>query len=69
MDKFESARVSIGFRKSETVIIEDEGQLSDQYVTVETKRSPDKKAIKTALKSGIAVRGARLQENQNIQIK
>ena len=68
-EKFESARVSIGFRKTEKVIIEGEELLEDRYVTIETKRIPNKKTIKEAIKTGTEVKGAYVQENKNIQIK
>ncbi|MCI8332639.1 MAG: siphovirus Gp157 family protein [Clostridiales bacterium] len=68
-EKFESARVCIGFRKSEKIIIENEAALEDKYITVETKRTPNKKALKEAIKAGAAVQGAHIQESKNIQIK
>lgn len=67
--KFDSARVSYSFRKSERVSISDESALPKKFLIKEIIYKPDKTAIKEALKSGIKVRGAVLEENQNLQIK
>lgn len=67
--KFETARVAFSFRKSEKVAISDESILPKKYLKKEVTYKPDKTAIKEALKNGQKVRGAVLEENQNLQIK
>jgi len=65
---FETPRVRISFRKS-TVTTIDESLLPKKWCTKKVIISPDKEAIKAALKAGQKIRGACLTENQNIQIK
>lgn len=66
-EKFKTPKVSISYRKSEAVEIEDVSLLSDEYLKF--KPEADKTKIKEALKSGTAVIGASLVEKNNIQIK
>lgn len=67
---FESAKVSVSFRKSEGVEVLDKAALDEKYwrTKTTTKREPDKTLIKEAIKSGVAVTGAILEERQNINI-
>ena len=67
---FESAKVSISFRKSEGVEVLDKAVLDEKYwrTKTSTKREPDKTLIKEAIKSGVAVAGAVLEERHNINI-
>ena len=66
---FESTKVSVTFRKSDAVIVDD-FILEDKYwrEKVTTKREPDKTLIKATIKSGLAVNGAYIEERQNIKI-
>ena len=66
-EKFKTPKVSISYRKSEAVEIEDVSLLSEDYLKF--KPEADKTKIKEALKSGTAVIGATLVEKNNIQIK
>lgn len=66
--KFSTARVAISFRKSESVNIKDSTAIPKEYLKYKDPE-PDKTAIKSVLKSGKAVPGAELVQNQNIQIK
>ena len=66
--KHETARVAFSFRKSE-VVEADIDRLPPQYITEKITKSPDKTAIKTALKSGEVIEGASLIVKQNLQIK
>ena len=59
--------IKLSFRKSESVEVDDIDALDDRFKRI--KIEPDKTAIKTALKLGEKVEGARLVENQNLQIK
>lgn len=66
--KYESARVSINFRKSETVEITDPNvELPEEYVRV--TKAPDKAALKDALKAGVKIDGVELREHQRMQVK
>ncbi len=67
--KFETSKVALSFRRSKTVIIDDESKIDKMFVKEKIEYSIDKKAVKQALESGQAVEGARILENQNLQIK
>ena len=66
--KFKSTRVSVSYRRSESVECDDLGQVDDEYLKY---REPDinKVKIKEAIKAGIQVDGCKLVEKQNIQIR
>jgi Neuraminidase (sialidase) len=68
-DKFEDEkkRFSISWRKSEKLIILDEKAISDEWIKTEIKY--DIAGMKSAMKSGEAVSGVELIQNQSIQIK
>lgn len=67
---FESAKVSVSFRKSEGVEVVDKEALDEKYWRTKTitKLEPDKTLIKEAIKAGVSVAGAILEERQNINI-
>lgn len=69
--KIEEPDIKVSTRKSESVSLDDESLLDKKFVKVEviTKQSPDKKAIKEAIKSGEEVKGAHLCTNYSLQIK
>ena len=67
--KLETARVSLGFRRSESVEVIDQAALPVEFIKVKMTETPDKAAIKKALKAGQQVAGAQLVENKNLQIK
>ena len=67
--KFEGVKVAYSFRKSEAVDILDESAIPSEYLKTKTEISPDKTAIKKAIKAGKEVAGAVVKENMNLQIK
>ena len=67
-EKFKTPRVSISWRKSESVSVDDISSVPDRFLKY-SDPAPDKTAIKKAIKSGEDVPGARLIEGKNIQIK
>lgn len=74
LDKIETARNRITFRKSETVEIADEvfikwAQMYRDDLLTYAEPKANKTEIKKALKSGAEITGAELRINQNIQIK
>ncbi|NLZ56231.1 MAG: siphovirus Gp157 family protein [Clostridiaceae bacterium] len=66
---FESPRVRLSFRRSEAVVDDDPDAIPVEYWRVKTETVLDKTALKTALKAGIEVPGARLEVRQNLQVK
>lgn len=72
-NKFNTSKVSISFRKSESVDISDIKKImnmddADSYLKY-SEPTPDKTAIKQAIKSGKTIPGCCLVEKKNIQIK
>ena len=67
-EKFKTPRVSISWRKSESVSVDDINSVPDKFLKY-SDPAPDKTAIKKAIKSGEDVPGAHLIEGKNIQIK
>ena len=72
MEKYQSARVSIGWRKSERVEIADEPgfiAVHPDFCATKVEVQPDRTLIKKTIKDGGEVTGAVLVESQSIQIK
>lgn len=67
IDKLSKDTFKCGYRKSESVEVDDLNAIPDDYVKVE--RKPDKTAIKKALKAGEQLDGVHIQENMNFYIK
>lgn len=67
-EKFKTPKVSISFRKSESVQVDDMTKLDNDYLKYATP-TVDKTKVKQALKAGIELQGVQLVTNQNIQIK
>lgn len=61
-EKFKTGRLSVSYRKSESVEITDPDEVPDAYQRTKVIFEPDKASIKDALKSGHEVPGARLVE-------
>ena len=66
-DKFKSDRVTISWRKSETVELAHD--FNNERFLIPQEPKIDKMGIKKALKDGEEIAGAMLIENQNIQIR
>jgi hypothetical protein len=69
INRLETPTLKISFRKSESVEIDNEAEIPAQFLKEKITYTIDKVAIKEAIKKGEVVIGARLQVNQNIQIK
>lgn len=68
-EKIETPRAKISWRKSEVVNILDENLIPSGYKSQKITEVIDKKEIKRAIKSGMAVAGADIKVNENIQIR
>lgn len=68
MPEIKGETLKLSFRKSESVLV-DEDVIGRDWCITKTTHQPDKAAIKKALKEGQAIPGARLVENQNLQIR
>lgn len=67
--KFSTWRCAVTFRKSEAVEIEDETLLPPELKTEKITYSPNKTAIKEAIKAGEEIPGCKLVERMNPTIK
>ena len=67
--KFKTTLVEVGFRKSESVVVDcDVFKLPDDYLKYKMPE-PDKTKIKAALKSGQSISGCRIEIKNNVSIK
>lgn len=66
--KFESAKVSVSFRKSESLEISEDATIPEAYLKFK-EPDVDKVGLKKAIKDGQTFEGISIVENQNIQIK
>ena len=66
--KFSTPKVAISFRKTSSVNVTDMSLLSIEYLKF-ADPTPDKTAIKNAIKAGASVAGAEIVEGQSISIK
>mgnify|MGYP000583482179 CR=1 FL=1 len=69
VEKIETPLIKLSFRNSESVEITNESQLDACFIVTKTVSTPDKKAIKDAIKNGELVCGATISYNKNLQIK
>lgn len=67
-ERFETSKLSVSWRKSESVNIEEGAILPDEYLVPVEPRA-DKTLLKKALKDGAVICGVELISKQNIQIK
>lgn len=68
---FKSNLFNFKTRKSTVVEVDEDciNALSEDYITTKTTVTPNKTAIKTALKNGLEINGCRLVEKHNLNIK
>jgi hypothetical protein len=71
IEKIEGPGITIGFRKSSAVVINEPGLIPDEYFRTPEPppAAPDKKAIADAIKAGKDVPGAHVEQRRNLQIK
>ena len=67
--KFKTSKVVLGYRKSTTVEIPNIDALDKEFIRIKTEVTPDKTAIKDAIKSGKHVEGAFLKDNINLSVR
>lgn len=69
-DKFEDAQIKVSYSKgSESVDVYDLTSLDAKYFVEKNTYTPDKKALKEALKSGEFIKGVKLQRKPSVRIK
>lgn len=65
--KFETPRVAISYRKSESLKILDNAVIPDEYIKY--KPEVNRADLKQAVKDGLKVEGVYIQENNNMSIR
>ncbi len=65
---FESAKVKVSFRKSESLEISEDAMIPDEYLRFK-EPEVNKADLKKAIKAGLTIGGVQLVESNNIQIK
>lgn len=69
-EKFSTARVKASFRTTPAVVVLNQEALPEEYIRViPEKREPDKVAIKAAIKAGVPVNGAVLEDHTSMIIR
>ena len=66
---FETSKCKVSTRKTESVEVYEEEQLEERFLTEKITYSPNKIAIKEAIKAGETVIGATLKTNTSVSIK
>lgn len=67
--KLQAGVFTVSNLKSQTCVIYEEDFDDDRFQTITEVRKIDKMAVKAALKSGEVIKGATLEEKNNIQVK
>ena len=67
--KFKTARLSVSYRRSESVNVTDPTKLPEDLIETIIDIKPNKTEIKKAIKAGLAVDGAELIEKTSIQVR
>lgn len=67
--KMVTPKVQVTFRKSESIQILDESRIPKKFIKKKIETSPDKVAIKEAIKLGKKVAGCELVTNTNMTVK
>lgn len=66
--KFQTARVSVSYRRSNAVVVDDVSKVPSEFLTYKDPEL-DKTKAKAALKAGEIVDGCHLEERMNMSIK
>lgn len=67
--KFKTARLSVSYRRSESVNVTDPTKLPEDLIETIIDIKPNKTEIKKAIKAGLAIDGAELVEKTSIQVR
>lgn len=68
-DKIDGISAKISFRLSTKTVVENENELPEEYFNITITKKPNLTKIKESIQNGIEIKGARLEEFKNIQIK
>lgn len=68
-EKVNTPRLSVNYRKTQSVDVYDEEALPPEYKRTKTITEPDKLTIKDAIRHGMNIPGAQLVEKQSMMIK
>jgi hypothetical protein len=69
IEKIEKNNLKLSFRKSESLLIDDDAKVPNQFVKIKMTESVDKVKLKEYIQSGNKINGILVITNQNLQIK
>jgi hypothetical protein len=69
INKIETIRNVLSVKKNPVSVVVDEGFNDSDYMTEKISYTIDKKAIKSAIETGIEVKGARLEQKERLEVK
>ena len=69
-ENFQTGKIAISWRKSESISVSEDAHIPDMYLTVVPELiKPNKTLLKKAIKDGIEIDGVELVAKNNMQIK
>lgn len=68
-EKFKTSKVSVSYRESDSVVIDDLDRIPEKYIKVETTFTPIKADIKKAIKGGQDIDGCHLEKKNNMIVR
>jgi hypothetical protein len=69
IEKIEKNNLKLSFRKSESLIIDEDAKVPNEFVKIKMTESVDKVKLKEYIQSGKKIKGIVVVTNQNLQIK
>ena len=68
-DKIETSVVKLSFRKSDSLVVDNESLVPSEYIIIKQVTQVDKNAIKKDIKDGKEVQGVHIEHIKNLQIR
>lgn len=67
-EKLKSPRVTVSYRKSKSVVIDNVDRIPEEFITIKTEKVPDKTALKQAFGEWQLIDGCHLEERTTLQV-
>jgi len=68
-EKFDTSVAKLSFRKSSSLIIDDEKKIPNEFISEVIVKKVDKNALKQAINKGTPIEGVHIEEKSNLIIK
>lgn len=69
VEKVDKNNLKLSFRKSQSLIIDEDAVIPSNYISIKEVETIDKKALKEAILEGSTFKGIYVSDNNNLQIK